>query len=884
MNLSILNYFSKHCHNVLKRAEGYAEKEGEKEVNTFHIFKSISYEKGSVGSSILGNLGIRRIVSASNLKGKKISVKGKKSLVPFSIQSRRTLVHAVKLAQDFQSSYVGTEHLLFAVLSSGDREIASFLSKKRVEIRSILSQLQQVLTHTGDFGGGPLTFLSNFQGGNDADREKKEIVSEIMGEVNNLFSSLYGKKNRRNNLNQFGPRPSFGLVSPRAQVQGRFLEQFAVNLNKEVLEGKLDPVIGRDKEVDELICILMRKNKNNPVLVGEPGVGKTAVVTGLAWKLLEKEVPPPLVGKNIYSLDLGLLVAGTSFRGEFEDRFKRVIEEAEQDPNIILFIDELHNLVGAGSAQGSLDAANIIKPALARGQIRCVGATTVEEYHKYIEKDGALERRFQSIWLKEPSVKETERILKGVRRFYESYHRVKISNDAIKAVARLSDRYVTDRFFPDKALDLLDEAASYVIQDEYRQGTVKELQKFQIQHERLQFLKEKMVSENYLDTAASLIKNEENLRNVVSKLEKKVASERKMIPVMDERDVAEVLARKMNLPTELIMEDPAARLGRLPSIVRKNLKGQDQAIEKVSSTLQRTLAGVADPERPSAAFLFVGPTGVGKTYMAKLLAKEIFMHPDSLIKIDMSEFGEKHTVSRLLGSPPGYVGYSEKNSFTDKIRKNPYSLILFDEIEKAHPEVFHILLQVLEDGILTDGMGRKISFKNAIIIFTSNLGNEDFLKEVMGFEGGLARGAAKAGVDKVKKKLSEFLKPEFLNRLSDIVFFDLLGLEEIKEISKIELETLKKRLKESKGVSLEIDEKVSDWLAKKSVSKKEGARLLRRIIREEVEEPIAKDILKGKAKSGGKIYLKQGKDIKITFPEENKKVLWQKTKKKPAVV
>jgi len=869
MDQSILHYFSKHCRSVLEKAYHYAKQEKTKEITVFQLFRAIAGKKGSVGSNVLENVKIKRITAKTNFKKFSSS-----DPIPFSVPARRSLVHAVKLAQDFESPYVGTEHLLYAILTIGDKDVMEYLKEKKVQIDQVLPQLQQVMSHNGEFTGGSFNFLAQFKDDDLSEKERKKLMKDIVGEVSNFFTSIYDKK-RKIEPPKFNPhqRPSFGMVMNRPQPGVNLLSQFAIDLNKEILEGKVDPVIGREKEIDEMICILMRKNKNNPVMVGEPGVGKTAVVNGLAWKLLEKDVPTPLVGKKVYSLDLGLLIAGTSFRGEFEDRFKRVLDEIEKDPDAILFIDELHNLVGAGSAQGSMDAANIIKPALARGQVKCIGATTLEEYHKYIEKDGALERRFQSVWLKEPSTKEVEEVLKGVKRFYETHHRVKISNSAIKHVVRLAERFITDRFFPDKALDLLDEAASYVIQDEFRQGTAKDLQRLETQQERLKYLKEKMVRENYLDTAVKLDKNEKNLKNVVSKLEKKVANERKMIPVMDEKDVAEVLARKMNLPAQLIMEDADSRLGRLPLILNRVIKGQTQAIDKISSNLQRGLAGVADPDRPSAAFLFVGPTGVGKTYLAKLLAEKIFMHPDSLVKVDMSEFGEKHTVSRLLGSPPGYVGYSEKNSFADRIRKNPYSLILFDEIEKAHPEVFHVLLQVLEDGVLTDSMGRKISFKNTIIIFTSNLGNEDFLKEVVGFSASNSQNFTKAEITKVKKRLSDFFRPEFLNRLSDIVFFNLLNQKELEEIAVLELRALIKRLKKSKRIEIKFNNEVALWLGRKSISKKEGARKLRRIIQEQIEEPLAKMIL------GGKLKEKETVVLKISKNQLQIKVLAKKVKK-----
>lgn len=865
----ILRYFTAHLKNVLENSQYAAarRKKGRRKVEIMDILKALTLEKGSVGYNLLKNLKVFKIIG-ENVGTKQCSVpknarRGPKIPVPFSFESHNLIVGAIRAAQEFQFPYVGTEHLLFAVLECNDKEIINTISADNSELQQLIEKIKRVMSKSFELREDPAVFMDFAEKAKPEieknNAEKQKILQDVMGEMSQLLLSLMEKKKRKDaeslSGNFFHPyRPPFGIVTPSVNKTERFIEHFSRDLNKETLAGKIDPVIGRAKEIDDLVTILMRKFKNNPVLVGEPGVGKTAIVAGLARKIVEKDVPPVLLGKRIMVLDLGLLVAGTSFRGEFEDRFKRILDEAENDPAIILFIDEMHNLVGAGSAQGSLDAANIIKPALARGELRCIGATTLDEYQRYIEKDGALERRFQPVWVQEPSRVDTVKIIKGIRRYYEEYHSVKISDLAIKEAIKLSSRYITDRFLPDKAIDLIDESAAYVVRDEHDRGTTKKLHRLVMQKERLGRIKEKMVKNNNLEMAASLKRSEKDLEEIIFDLERKVTEERKFIPVVDERDVAEVLSRKYNLPLELVLESAAQRIRNLPKNIKKQFKGQDEVVTEVTATLKRTLAGIADPERPATAFLFVGPTGVGKTYLAKLIARELFLKEDSVIRVDMSEFNEKHTVSRLLGSPPGYVGYGETNSFTDKIRKNPYSLVLFDEIEKAHPEVFHILLQVLEDGFLTNGTGRKINFRNAIIVFTSNLGNDEFLKGLMGFSE-KTRKTVVGTAEKVKIRgvLEDFLRPEFLNRLSNIVFFKPLGVQDLKEIAALEIKKLKTRLLETKKLKLEIDEEILGNFAKKSYDKKEGVRLLRRLMQREVEEPIAKGLLGKRIYKGAKI-------------------------------
>lgn len=888
----ILRYFSFHLKNVLENAQAFAlkRKKGARKIEILDILKAIAHEKGSVGFNLLKGLKIFKILKGdAKVSLEKIDKNKLKTPISFSFESHNLIIGAIRAAQEFQFPYVGTEHLLFAILECNDQQVLTLIGHDRAELKKLIEQMKKVMSKTIDPQEGATIIVTPSEK-TGSETAKQDFFKGIMGEMSELLNSLLEKRKKEGgefHQNNFFShyRPPFGLVMPNAPKTENFLGYFSRDLNRETMAGKIDPIIGRDKEIDDLITILIRKSKNNPVLVGEPGVGKTAIVAGLARKIVEKDVPPMLLGKKILTLDLGLLVAGTSFRGEFEDRFKRVIEEAENDPSVILFIDEMHNLVGAGSAQGSLDAANIIKPALARGEMRCIGATTIEEYQRYIEKDGALERRFQPIWVQEPSAQDTVKILKGIRRFYEEYHAVKISDLAIKEAVKLSRRFQSDRFLPDKAIDLMDESAAFVVRDEHNRGTTKKLQRLLLQREKLVRIKEKMVRNNNMEVAASIKKSERELEKIILELEQKVNEERKFIPVVDERDVAEVLSRKYNLPTELILESSAQRVRNLPRFLKKMIKGQDAVVEEVTDTLKRSLAGIADPDRPATAFLFVGPTGVGKTYLAKLIAKELFLKDDSIIRVDMSEFNEKHTVSRLLGSPPGYVGYGESNNFTDKIRKNPYSLILFDEIEKAHPEVFHILLQVLEDGFLTDSSGRKINFRNSLIVFTSNLGNDEFLKRLMGFSHSTKiKKVGKAEKDNIRKKLEEFLRPEFLNRLSHIVFFKPLSVADLSEIAILEIRKLKSRLFENKKIKLFLAEEVAIILAKKSFNKKEGVRLLRRLIQRKIEEPIAREILEEKIQKGAKIYfcLKTGKLLK------NKKADWLtmtiKNPRKPALI
>ncbi len=857
----IERYFTQHLKETLFMAQNLAagKKNVPKDISALDLLKAMTLRQGSVGGSLLETINFFANWKKRFKKRKDQPIQNKTyTHLSFSKEAYQCLIGAMRFAQQFKFPYVGTEHLLFAILTNQDAEVKKITEKSSTEFQKIASQLQQVLNRTFDEEDRSVKIIGPQNVIFDSNNENKDKTEEtikngnFVNEISGFFSSLIEKSFRLQQRKGFSVpppqiagrkfKPSFGLINfEETESSLPFLDHFARNLNREVLDKKVDPVIGREKETEKLIRILVRKLKNNPVLVGEPGVGKTALVTALAAKIINRDVPPSLSKSIIYSLDMGLLVAGTTFRGEFEERFKNVIEEAEKNPQVILFIDEIHNLVGAGSAQGSLDAANIMKPALARGLIRCIGATTSEEYQKYIEKDGALERRFQPVWVKEPSLKETETILLGLKEHYENFHRVIITSETIHKTVMLANRFLADRFMPDKAIDLLDETASYVVMNHYRQSNSERLEKLSLQKEKIEKLKEIIVEQNDLELAESLLKNERDLNFLIDQVKIKADEESKERPIVTPRDVTSVLAEKLDLPEQLISENISSQLSNLLKNLESKIKGQNKALERLTRTLQRSFTGIADPGRPACALLLLGPSGVGKTYTAKILAKKLFLREDALIRVDMSEFSEKHTSSKLVGSPPGYVGYGERTGFIEKVRKNPYSLLLFDEIEKAHPEIFNLFLQILEDGHLTDGTGRKINFKNTLVVFTSNAFTQEIAKSPLGFKENKEAKENNLSEESIKKKLESFLKPEFINRLSETIAFESLDRKALGEIAKLELNKLKKRM-EKKGIMIRLAPKVNEFLAEKSFSPKEGVRLLRRKIQREVEEKLAEKI------------------------------------------
>jgi ATP-dependent Clp protease ATP-binding subunit ClpC len=739
-----------------------------------------------------------------------------------SNSAQKALEAALALAYRSGDSYVGTEHILIAILSQKDSEGAELLKKSKISIPELNEKLE-------------------------------ESFKEDVGNLSDYPGVEFGGTSLRHSKN--GAKESL-------------LEKFSTNITKLAKEGNLDPVIGRDKETSRIISILNRRTKNNPVLIGEPGVGKTAIVEGLAQKIVSEEVPEMLLNKQVLILDLPSVVAGTKYRGEFEERLMNIIREVKNNKNIILFIDEIHNLVGAGAAEGAIDAANILKPALSRAEMQVIGATTLDEYRKYIEKDAALERRFQSILVAEPSVEETINILKGLRSKFDDYHNVKITDEALEAAARLSSRYIPDRFLPDKAIDLIDEAAS--LRRVKRKGTSKGIASLNKQIKEIINKKEDAVLEENFEHAAELKQKEDILATKLKNLKRSEGLDEDSFPIIDGESIAEVISISTGVPTTRLVQKETESLLNLENLLKKKIVGQDEAVEIVASAIRRSRTGVSDTRKPIGSFMFLGPTGVGKTELAKILASEVYGDPEALVKVDMSEFMEKHNVSRLVGAPAGYVGFEESGQLTETIRRRPYSVVLLDEIEKAHPDVFNILLQIFEDGYLTDAKGLKIDFRNTIIIMTSNVGAARLNKEVkLGFS--TSTHDDERFLEEEHQKNTEFImedlkkqfKPEFLNRLDKIVIFRALTRPNIKKIVNLQINELAKRLAE-KSISINITEGAKSLIVEKGYDINNGARPIKRVIQNLIEDPLANGILSKKFEDGDKIsVLKEGSELKL---------------------
>ncbi|HEY8343876.1 MAG TPA: ATP-dependent Clp protease ATP-binding subunit [Bacillota bacterium] len=725
--------------------------------------------------------------------------------VPFTPRAKRVLEMAFDEARQLGHNYIGTEHILLGLIREGEGVAA------------------QVLKNLGV----------------DLENARKQVMNLLGGAVGAGIPGKTGGPNKTQTLNQFG----------------RDLTELA-------RIGKLDPVIGRVKEIERVIQVLSRRTKNNPVLIGEPGVGKTAIAEGLAQKIINGDVPEILKNKRVITLDLGAMVAGSKYRGEFEERMKKVMEEIRNAGDVILFIDELHTLIGAGAAEGAIDAANILKPVLARGELQCIGATTLDEYRKHIEKDAALERRFQPIVVGEPTREESVEILKGLRDRYEAHHRVKITDDAIEAAVTLSDRYISDRFLPDKAIDLMDEAASKV----RMQTTITPPNLKSLEDEILQVQKEKEASigNEEFEQAAKLRDKEQQLR---ARLEEEKNSwknqQGREEPMVTAEEIAQVVSSWTGVPVTKLQEGEAERLLRLEEILHARVIGQDEAVDIVSRAVRRARAGLKDPKRPIGSFIFLGPTGVGKTELARALAEALFGDENAMVRIDMSEYMERHAVSRLVGAPPGYVGYDEGGQLTERIRRKPYSVVLLDEIEKAHPEVFNILLQVLEDGRLTDSQGRTVDFKNTVLIMTSNVGaNLIDHSTTIGFQ--IDRDEDRSNYERMKTRVLDELKrtfrPEFLNRLDEVIVFRSLSMEQLESIVDLMLEKVYEQLGE-KEIHLEVDKEAKAILSKEGYDPAFGARPLRRAIQRLIENPLADELLKGNFKRGDRIkaVAKEGK-------------------------
>jgi ATP-dependent Clp protease ATP-binding subunit ClpC len=804
--LSGLEKFTQSARRVLSLAHLEAERMQKDAIGSEHILLALVQEESGVAGRVLRELGVEidraremvlRVGGVGSKQPDKIDLSG---------DSQKILDLAIEEAQQMSSNYISTEHLLLALVQSELGLAKEVIVKLGITSAQIRRQVKRVLTENRNA-------LDNAQERLSKDKEKK------------------------------------------AEGKTPLVDQLAVDLTAYAEDGKLDPVIGREKEIERVIQILARRTKNNPALIGEPGVGKTAIVEGLATRIIEGDVPTPLLDKRVLRLDVGSLVAGTMYRGQFEERLKRVIDELKAS-KAILFIDEVHMLVGAGSAGSSVDAANILKPALSRGELQVIGATTLDEYRKSIESDAALERRFQPIVVEEPSKEEALEILRGVRKNYEEHHRLVISDEALEAAVSMSARYITDRFLPDKAIDLIDETASRVRM--YKSDTAKTSKKVMADLREARKQLNQMVEQKLQDQV-------EQQQAKVAGLEKKLAKfreewDRDTSPVVTPDDIAELVSMWTGVPVMQLAQEESVRLLNMEEELHKTIIGQQEAIERISKAVRRGRAGLKDPRRPIGSFMFLGPTGVGKTELTKALARFLFGSEDALVQLDMSEFMERHSVSRLVGAPPGYVGYEDAGQLTEAVRRHPYSIIVFDEVEKAHPEAHNILLQIMEEGQLSDAKGRKVDFRNTIIVMTSNIG-ADMIKREGGFGFKLQRDAVASEAfeyDEMRKKLLDSLKkafrPEFINRLDSVIVFHALAKEHIRSIATLELNKVAERLKD-REISLTASEAALEKLTEKGYDPDMGARPLRRVIQLDIEDQLSDDLLSGKFKDGETIVV-----------------------------
>ena len=812
-----------HAKNSLHEASNIANFYGGQAIYPEHLLLAVFLEKGSLGSNILRDLAIDKDSFDKIFKAKGNSAKKIKKNLELSLELKKIITRAYLLASKFSYSYIGTEHLVFSIMENPNDNV-----KKIIDISAKNSPLPN----------GTAKEISG------------KVLSSPIANSNMLDKSFLSGIFKALNLPDIN-FPAFSNSSKKTSTTPN-LDYFCNNLNKKV-KNEDTILVGREKELERIFNSLGRKSKNNPLLIGDPGIGKTAIVEGLAKRINAEQVPENLMNKKILSLDIALVVAGTNFRGEFEQRLKDILQEASANKDVILFIDEIHSIVGAGNASGGLDAANILKPLLTQGSLRCIGATTLEEYKKYIEKDSALERRFQPIILKEPSSEDTLKILKGIKKNYEKFHSVSISDEAIGAAVELSSRYTQDRFQPDKSIDLIDETASRIKNQATLSPATKELKIAEKKLADLIDKKHTLVAEEKYDEAIFLRKKEEELIAKVSQFkneQKKYAKENKLF--ITSADIAQTISISTNIPVQKILAQSSEKTKNIFEKLNATIVGQEEALKKISWSILRAQSGIGDIDRPIGSFLFLGPSGVGKTLSAKTLAQEFFGDVHSLIKIDMSEFVEKHNVSRLIGAPAGYVGYGEGGKLTEKVRRQPYSLILFDEIEKAHPDVFNILLQLLEEGVLTDAEGRKVNFKNTIVILTSNIGTKEFTQaSSIGFSSNNRNNLDKKFEDikqKVLSELKEKMKPEILNRLDEIIVFNALNEKDIEKIINLELKKLTQRLS-SKKIKLTYSKNLIKFLIEKSFSTEKGARYIKKNIRDFIENEIADKIAHNKIKN-----------------------------------
>jgi ATP-dependent Clp protease ATP-binding subunit ClpC len=805
----------------------------------------------------------------------------------FTERAQEAAQRAAEIIQRYGHNQIDTEHILLALIEQPQGVIPQLLQILKIEPEAFKERLDLILRTSAKaniFGGGagqvfitPRVKRIIDQANEEANRLKDEYISTehiflaILGEKNTPASRLIEDMGitRQRVLDAIDElRGGQKVTDPKAETRYRTLEKYSRDLTTMAHEGKLDPVIGRDTEILRLIQILCRRTKNNPVLIGEAGVGKTAIVEGLSQKIATNDVPEILSGRRVISLDLGAMIAGSRFRGEFEERLKAAIEEIQRsEGEIILFIDELHTVVGAGAAQGAMDASSMLKPALARGELQCVGATTLDEYHKHIEKDAALERRFAPVYVEEPSVEDTIEMLRGLRDRYEAHHKVNFSDEALVEAAKLSARYVTDRRLPDKAIDLIDEAAAKLRVALY--SLPDELKALKSEMDRLQKEEEHAGVERDYERAAQM--KSERLR-----IEEKFKQERdrweqdhKLDEVVDVNDIAEVINQWTGIPVSQMMEDEKDKLLQMEDRIHERLVGQVEAVAAVADAIRRARSGLKDPRRPIGSFIFIGPSGVGKTELAKALAEFMFDDEDALVRIDMSEYREQHSVSRLFGAPPGYVGYEEGGQLTEAVRRRPYRVVLFDEVEKAHPEVWNALLQILDDGRLTDGQGRVVDFRNTVLIMTSNLGTEYVTKSgTLGFLGSAAEGE-QGNREKIEKALKNAFRPEFLNRIDEIILFSPLDKEDMHRIVKLQMEDIQSRLSEH-GLSVEMSSEAVEWMANTGYDPAFGARPLKRALQKYVESPLSMSLLAGEFQLGDTVLV-EIENEEVVFKKKGKK-------------
>jgi ATP-dependent Clp protease ATP-binding subunit ClpC len=813
--------FTEKAIKVIMLAQEEARRLGHNFVGTEQILLGLIGEGTGVAAKVLKSMGVN--LKDARIEVEKIIGRGSGFVaveIPFTPRAKRVLELSLEEARQLGHNYIGTEHLLLGLIREGEGVAARVLENLGVDLSKVRTQVIRMLGETAEVAAG--------SGGTPG-------------------------RNKTPTLDEFGS-----------------------NLTQMAGEGKLDPVVGRQKEIERVIQILGRRTKNNPVLIGEPGVGKTAIAEGLAQRIANKDIPDILEDKRVVTLDIGLLVAGTKYRGEFEERLKKIMDEIRQAGNVILVIDEVHTLIGAGAAEGAIDAANILKPALARGELQCIGATTLDEYRKHIERDAALERRFQPVQVGEPSVDETIEILYGLRERYEQHHKLKILDEALEAAAKLSDRYISDRYLPDKAIDLIDEAGSRVrLINSQLPPAAKELDK-----ELREILKQKddAVRAQDFDQAGELRDREmeikEQIRNIAS-TKKNESESGDDSPFVDSEEIAHIVASWTGVPVNKITESESEKLMHMEDTLHQRIIGQEDAVKAISRAIRRARVGLKNPNRPIASFIFSGPTGVGKTELTKALATYFFGSEDAMIRLDMSEYMERHTVSKLIGSPPGYVGYNEGGQLTEAVRRRPYTVVLFDEIEKAHPDIFNMLLQILEDGRLTDAKGRTVDFKNTLLILTSNIGSKVIEKGGGGLGFEFADDQQEAKYNRIRSLVNEELKsyfrPEFLNRLDEIIVFRQLNKDEVKEISEILLKEVFQRLTEQE-ITLEVTDKFKDRLVDEGYNPAYGARPLRRAIMRLLEDVLAEEILSGRLGEGDTATVDIDEENKVTVIPQKEKI------------